>query len=57
MLFRSGNDPSKAIQQILGLTPKQLQQLAKKVRKLLGGGGGGPLPSPLGGLVGAEGGP
>jgi phospholipid/cholesterol/gamma-HCH transport system substrate-binding protein len=53
-----GNDPSKAIQQILGLTPKQLQQLAKKVRKLLGNGGGGlPLPSPLGGLVGAEGGP
>lgn len=52
-----GNDPSKAIQQILGLTPKQLQKLAKKVRKLLGNGGsGGPVPSPIGGLVGAEGG-
>jgi phospholipid/cholesterol/gamma-HCH transport system substrate-binding protein len=52
-----GNDPSKAIQQILGLTPKQVQQLGKKVRKLLGGGGG--LPNPpgsLGGLIGAGGG-
>ena len=56
-----GKDPQKAIQEILGLTPPQLQKLAKKVRKLLGGGGGLPIPPPggsggLGGLVGAVGG-
>lgn len=54
-----GKDPNKAIQEILGLTPEQLQKLAKKVRKLLGGGGGlPPIPGPggIGGLVGAAGG-
>jgi phospholipid/cholesterol/gamma-HCH transport system substrate-binding protein len=52
-----GKDPTKAIQQILGLGPKQLRQLGKRVRKLLGGGGGLPKPpGPLGGLIAAGGG-
>jgi phospholipid/cholesterol/gamma-HCH transport system substrate-binding protein len=49
-----GKDPSKAIQQILGLTKKQLEALRKKLLGGLGGGGGG-LPGGIGGIVGGPG--
>lgn len=49
-----GKDPSKAIQQILGLTPKQLDALRKKLLGVLGGGGGGGGGGlPIGGIVGS----